>query len=137
MVRAKTSGRSDDTEEVIKKRLQTFVDESKPVVDMYERFGKVREVDGSGDPIEVFKATRKAMLPQVTWIVGPKISGKTTIGNMLAYRTNAKLLNFCDFIAQHGLENSDDETVVHALIQQLALEIAPRILIENFPQNTF
>jgi len=137
MVRAKTSGRSDDNEETIRKRLQTFVDESKPVVEMYKSLGKVREVDGSGDQIEVFKATRKAMLPQVSWIIGPKMSGKTVVGNCLASRTNAKLLNFKDFIAMQGLQNSSDETIVHALIQQLALEISPRILIENFPQNTF
>jgi len=117
MVRAKTSGRSDDNEETIRKRLQTFVDESKPVVEMYKSLGKVREVDGSGDQIEVFKATRKAMLPQVSWIIGPKMSGKTVVGNCHASRTNAKLLNFKDFIAMQGLQNSSDETIVHALIQ--------------------
>jgi adenylate kinase family enzyme len=137
MVRAKTSGRADDTKETIMKRLETFKNQSQPVVEMYERFGKVREVDGSGDPIEVFNLTRKAMLPQVSWICGPKISGKTTLGNMLATRTNAKLLKFTDFVKQQGLERSDDDTVVQALIQQLALEISPRILIEDFPQNTY
>jgi hypothetical protein len=30
---------------------------------MYEKFGKVREVDGSGDTLQVWQATRKAMLP--------------------------------------------------------------------------
>ena len=137
MVRAKSSGRSDDNEETIMKRLETYQNESKPVVEMYSRFGKVREVDGSGDPIQVFNATRKAMLPQISWICGPKISGKTTLGNMLATRTNANLLKFTDFVKQHGLERSDDETVVQALIQQLALEISPRILIEDFPQNNY
>jgi len=77
------------------------------------------------------------MLPQISWIVGPKISGKSSLGSALAERTNAKLLKFCEFRKKHGLENSDDETVVHALIQQLALEISPRILIEDFPQNTY
>lgn len=137
MERAKTSGRSDDTEEVIQARLRTYNEQSKPVVDMYAKFGKVREVDGSGDTIQVWNATRKAMLPQVSWIVGPKISGKTAIGLPLAQRTNAKLLNFDDFVKQNGLENSDDDTVVLALIQQLALEIAPRIFIKDFPKNQY
>lgn len=136
MERAKTSGRSDDKEETIKKRLVTYQEQSKPVVDMYERFGKVREVDGSGDQIEVFKATRQAMLPEVNWIMGPKSSGKTTIANKLASRTNAKLLKFNEFVKSQGLEKSDDETIVQALIQQLAKEISPRILIEDFPANT-
>ena len=49
MHRAKTSGRADDNEETIKKRLNTFVESSKPVIDMYKRLGKVREVDGCFD----------------------------------------------------------------------------------------
>lgn len=117
MERAKTSGRSDDTEEVIQARLRTYMEQSKPVVDMYAKFGKVREVDGSGDTIQVWNATRRAMLPQVSWIVGPKISGKTAIGLALASRSNAKLLKFQDFVKAHGLDNSDDDTVVLALIQ--------------------
>jgi len=35
MERAKTSGRLDDTEEVITKRLQVYAEESRPVVDLY------------------------------------------------------------------------------------------------------
>jgi len=136
MHRAKSSGRSDDTEETIKARLRTYQEQSEPVVEMYKEFGLVREVDGSGDPIQVFNATRKAMLPQVSWIIGPKISGKTTLGNKLARRTNARLLNFRAFVKDHGLDKSDDETIVQALIQQLALEIDPRIIIEDFPQTT-
>ncbi len=49
--RAKTSGRADDTEEIIQKRLQTYNEQSIAVVDLYEKFGKVRSVDGSGDPL--------------------------------------------------------------------------------------
>lgn len=104
---------------------------------MYEKFGKVREVDGSGDTSQVWNATRKAMLPQISFIVGPKISGKTSLGTALAQRTNAKLLKFNEFVKQHGLEHSDDDTVVLALIQQLALEISPRVLIEDFPKTTY
>lgn len=35
MERAKTSGRSDDTEEIINARLKTYEEQSKPVVEMY------------------------------------------------------------------------------------------------------
>jgi len=56
--RAKTSGRSDDTEEIIAKRLRTYNDASKPVVDYYALKGRVREVDGSGSPDAVWKLTQ-------------------------------------------------------------------------------
>jgi len=49
MERAKTSGRVDDTEEGINQRLKVYEEQSKPVIEMYAKFGKVREVDGSGD----------------------------------------------------------------------------------------
>ena len=133
--RAKTSGRSDDTEEIIAKRLRTYNDASKPVVDMYRQFGKVREVDGGRDAAKVWADTRSAMLPQITFIIGPKGSGKTSLGQKLCKRTNMTSIRFNNFTRFAGLDDSDDETKVLALIQQLAKEIKPRVLIEDFPQN--
>ena len=42
--RAKSSGRVDDNEETIKKRLKTFEDQTLPVLDVYEKVGKVQKV---------------------------------------------------------------------------------------------
>ena len=46
MVRASASAvqREDDNEETLKKRLRAFKELSKPVVDMYARFGKVKHI---------------------------------------------------------------------------------------------
>ena len=84
---------------------------------MYERFGKVRRVDANREEIEVYEDTRKAMLPQISCIVGPKASGKTTLGNALCERTNMKLINFNDFISDNCLTDENDETVTIALIK--------------------
>jgi adenylate kinase family enzyme len=46
---------------------------------MYARFGKVKHIDASRGINEVFEETKKAMLPQIFFIVGPKGSGKSTI----------------------------------------------------------
>ena len=42
--RGLTSGRNDDSLDVIRKRFVTFREESMPIVDMYEKQGKVRRV---------------------------------------------------------------------------------------------
>lgn len=42
--------RSDDTEEAIKKRLDTFVKKTMPIVDYYRSLGKVLEVNANVDP---------------------------------------------------------------------------------------
>lgn len=42
--RAETSGRVDDNEETIVKRLKTFHDHTQPVIDHYSKQGKVHKV---------------------------------------------------------------------------------------------
>ena len=56
--RGKTSGRSDDNAESIKKRFKTFVETSMPVVDYFEKQGRVVTVVATKTPDEVYKDTR-------------------------------------------------------------------------------
>jgi len=135
MKRAETSGRSDDNAVTIKNRIQKFFDESVPVVDFYRQFGKVRTIDARGGIGEVYAATKQALMPQTMFMVGPKASGKTKVGEKLAERTNMSLINFNEFVLSNNLQNCDDETVVLSLIQRLGVETKPRVLLENFPQN--
>lgn len=53
--RGKTSGRSDDNEESIKKRFKTFIETSMPVVDYFEKEGKVVKVSAIGTENEVYE----------------------------------------------------------------------------------
>ena len=45
--RGKTSGRSDDNEESIVKRLTVFNDQTKPVAEKYEKIGKLHKIDAT------------------------------------------------------------------------------------------
>jgi adenylate kinase family enzyme len=137
MKRAETSGREDDNAETIKKRIQQYFDQSMPVVDYYRRFGKVRKIDATGSISEVYRQSKDAVLPQTTLVIGPKGSGKTTISKNLSERTNAAYLNFVDFKKANNLKDKGDEEAVLALIQHLAEELQPRVILENFPQNLF
>lgn len=57
--RGKTSGRSDDVVEVVKKRLRTFLEKTMPVIKHYRKRGLLREVDaGHGSPAEVYAQTK-------------------------------------------------------------------------------
>lgn len=55
--RGKTSGRADDNADSIRKRFRTFVETSMPVVDLFEREGRVARIDASAAPDAVFKDT--------------------------------------------------------------------------------
>ena len=59
--RGKTSGRADDNVESIKKRFKTFVDTSMPVVDAYEKQGKVEKVVADAAPEVVYAEIRTRM----------------------------------------------------------------------------
>ena len=51
--RAETSGRSDDTEEVIRERQEVYIAETAPLLPVYRERGLLREVDGVGSIDEV------------------------------------------------------------------------------------
>lgn len=59
--RGKTSGRSDDNADSIRKRFRTFVETSMPVVDYYEKEGKVAKIDATAKPDQVFQKTQKSL----------------------------------------------------------------------------
>lgn len=59
--RGKTSGRADDNEESIRKRFRTFVETSMPVVDYYEKQGRVVKIDATPTPEEVAEQTKAAI----------------------------------------------------------------------------
>ncbi len=52
--RGETSGRIDDNEETIKKRLKTFHDETQPILGHYGKQGKLVTIDANRKPDEVF-----------------------------------------------------------------------------------
>ena len=59
--RGKTSGRADDNMESIKKRFQTFVETSMPVVEYYRKQDRVVEVDSIKPADEVYAEIKEAM----------------------------------------------------------------------------
>ncbi len=135
--RAETSGRADDNPDTIKKRVQNYFDQSYPVIEYYNKFGKVRKIDARGDISQVYAQTKAAVLPQTMFIVGPKAAGKTCIAENLAARTNMKHININQFVEEKGLKQADDEQLCMALIQHLSKVQEPRVILESFPQNLF
>lgn len=59
--RAKTSGRSDDNEEAIVKRLGVFESQTVPIVEKYKKSNKVVQIDCEKAPDVVFKEVQKVL----------------------------------------------------------------------------
>ncbi|MAO66580.1 MAG: adenylate kinase [Balneola sp.] len=54
-------GRSDDTKEKVKTRLEVYRNETKPVMDFYADQNKVQEIDGLGSIEEIFGRIKSAL----------------------------------------------------------------------------
>ncbi len=54
LYRSQHSGRADDTEEVIKKRIEVYNQQTKPLLEYYRKQGKLVAIDGMGTIEEVF-----------------------------------------------------------------------------------
>lgn len=64
--RGKTSGRTDDNAESIRKRFRTFIETSMPVVNFYEGQGKVIKVDATPSPEDVSVTTSKLLTEKLS-----------------------------------------------------------------------
>lgn len=137
MHRALTSGRADDTEEVIRNRLQVYAEQSKPVVDFYNVFGKVVRIDATQSILDCYKQARFAAMPECLFVIGPKASGKTTVSQHLCNRTCGTHIDFNRFLLDFGLYDKDDELKTQKFIEFLASLHSRRVVIEGFPNNSF
>lgn len=59
--RGKTSGRSDDNLDTIKKRLEVYNNQTKPVIDFYKKLGKYAGIYGAGSIDEIFGRISQAI----------------------------------------------------------------------------
>jgi len=57
------SGRSDDNMESLRKRIVTYNESTKQIIEHYDKIGLVRRIDASGTPAEVFEAVKKIFDP--------------------------------------------------------------------------
>ncbi|XP_020388400.1 UMP-CMP kinase [Rhincodon typus] len=57
--RGKDSGRTDDNVQSLQKRIQTYMQSTKPIIELYEKEGKVKRVDGAKSVDEVFVEVQK------------------------------------------------------------------------------
>lgn len=77
MERAKTSGRSDDNLESLRKRFKTYEESTKGIIEHYAKMGKVREVDSTVSREKVAEAVSTIM----TDSFGPKTCCDSGDGN--------------------------------------------------------
>jgi len=63
--RARLEGRADDTEDVIRRRLEIYTAQTKPLAAYYRGCGVLSEIAGEGTPDEVYERLESVVKAQV------------------------------------------------------------------------
>lgn len=145
LARGETSGRVDDNEETILKRLETFENQTKPVIEYYETQSKVKKVLAEGSPDEVFAQVSDIFenLPKrkstslhdydVTFITGPPGVGKAELGKSLSDATGRTHLSVGHLLREEAKQATERARLINEAILMgvlVASEIVIALLTE-------
>ncbi len=139
LLRAKTSGRSDDTLDVIKVRLQEYEDKTKPVAEFYAKKNKYFPINGVGEINEIFEnivctveKNRKKEFTNIV-ILGKPGSGKGTQGKFLADKHNLVYISTGAMLRQEVADDTEIGRIVKPYMDkgQIVPDEIPIKLIED------
>lgn len=128
LARGETSGRVDDNEETIDKRLETFENQTKPVIDYYDSRNNLKKVLAEASPDEVFTQVNDIFgnLPNrkstslhgydVTFITGPPGSGKAELGKTLSEATGKTHLSVGHLLRQEARKDTERSQLINQAI---------------------
>ncbi len=107
------------------------------IVNFYEPYGIVREVDGNKPIGEVNALIKQNLYPVIYSIIGKRYSGKTELGKILSCKTGIFHFDFNDFLKEKNIKKrkNENEFVISQFILKLRKMRNLRVLIEDFPQN--
>jgi adenylate kinase len=142
--RAKTSGRADDTLEVIKVRMQEYENKTKPVIDFYSEKGKYFPVRGVGSLEDIFRElcqTIEKTIPQHyinIVLLGKPGSGKGTQGEILARRNNLVYISTGKMLRQEIANDTEIGRIAKPYMERGEIvpdEIAIKLIERKIERN--
>ena len=144
LLRAKTSGRSDDTFEVIKVRLKEYEDKTKPVADFYDKRGKYCKINGVGeidtifhDIEKVIESNRKKEFTNIV-LLGKPGSGKGTQGRLLANKHDLVYISTGKMLRKEITEGTEIGRIVAPYMEKGEIvpdEIPIKLIEEKIEAN--
>jgi len=144
MNRAKTSGRSDDTEDVIKNRLREYEEKTAPVAQFYKDQGLYFPIVGEGSIEEINAKLEEVIETELRKVLfnvvlmGYPGAGRGTQARNLARQYNLVYLSTGEMLKEEIKKNSDVGKAVQAIFDRGDLvpdEIVIKLIEEHIKRN--
>jgi len=144
LLRAKDMGRSDDTLDVIKVRLNEYLQKTRPVAHYYDQRGKYIKINGVGEVDDIFEniveviEKRKPKIHTNIVLLGKPGSGKGTQGKLLANANKLTYISTGKMLRKEILENTDLGRSVKPFMDRGEIvqdEIPIRLIESKIAQN--
>lgn len=122
--RGKSSGRSDDTADVIDFRLEEYENKTKPVIEFYQFRDKYIPINGVGPIPDIFKRLTESIdkTLQNVWfnlvITGAPGSGKGTQGRLLAEKYNLYYISTGSLLRREVKANTEIGQIVQNVMDK-------------------
>jgi adenylate kinase len=143
--RGESSGRTDDTTEVIERRLKEYEDKTKPVANFYQDQGKFYPIQGVGDVPDIFGRLVNAIESslQKEWLnivlTGRPGSGKGTQSKLLTQKYNLIHIATGDMLRQEVESETETGHKIKAYIDKGDLvpdEIVIRLIERKIDEHS-
>ena len=152
VARGKASGRADDNEDTIRSRLQTFKEESQPVLDFYSKLGVVRSISSEGRSVdEVFQAASKCFHAHLVSVIGAPGGPVDAVLQRMHSEAEYVILREADLVdaeierntplgqqlagAVEVGDNIPTDTLVMLMQQHIARKPHAKYALANFPRT--
>lgn len=142
--RAQEQNRSDDKEDVIRRRLEEYHQKTKPLLEFYESTGKVVKINGLGTEQEVFSRINDHIAAEINQrpvniiLFGYPGAGRGTQAAKLAEKFNLKVLS-TGVLLQQSVKNKDGLSIKIAPFLEKGLlvpdELVIRLIEKELPEN--
>jgi len=149
--RGKSSGRVDDNEDSIRKRLRTYQESTMPIIEYFASQGKTHQIDANREISVVFSDISRLFQTQVVFVLGGPGSGKGTQCQKLVERYGLVHLSAGDLLRAEQSSGSaladmintyikEGQIVPAAVTVELLLKAMResgkfQFLIDGFPRN--
>lgn len=122
--------------------IDSYRNSQQDVLEFYKQLNVVRDVDSLGVTERVFRRLKRAIQPEVFFLIGAPGCGKSTLGKKMAEKYNLEFLDAEKILWEKTVSNTmkkitNDDAITKKIILTMEQQSKMRFLIQGYPMNMY